>query len=80
MPSSLKGLTVVFNPDFVLDFLKSMPKIGALRSSHCMTKEHGRIHLGIQRPRKGKRVDSAATFKDLDETEATYILMPITEK
>jgi DNA polymerase III sliding clamp (beta) subunit (PCNA family) len=68
VPGGVPGLTGTFNPDFLLDFLKSLPK------------SHSRIVLGVERPSKGKRLEDAITLRDSDEPKAIYILMPITEK
>jgi len=76
-----KDFRICLNPDFVLDWLKSLEKVGALSSVHTMGRVHGTVELGLQAEKAGqKRGTKAMTFQDADDLDQTYILMPITEK
>lgn len=76
-----KGFTIRLNPDFVMDWLKSLEKLGPISSIHNMGKVHGTVVLGLQSEKvKEKRCTKAVTFQDDDGQEQTYVLMPIVEK
>jgi len=76
-----KGFTVTVNPDFLMDWLKSLEKVGPVSSVHTMGKVHGTVVLGLQAEKAGqKSATKAMILQDDDDQDQTYILMPITDK
>lgn len=76
VPSSRQDLIGTFNPDFILDFLKSLAKPGSLKSQNTMEHEHAQLTMGLQ-PGKKEQVNDAVTLQDPDDPNQGYILMPI---
>lgn len=64
----LSEVHVTFNPDFLLDWLKSVPK------------GHGTIFFRFEAPgpKDEKQIVKATCWQDLDEQETLYVVMPIT--
>lgn len=72
-----KGFTATVNPDFLLDWLKSLVKV----RSGQVSPHHGTIELSFQAEKpKSKRCTNAIKLQDTDDRDQVYILMPFTEK
>ena len=70
----LSGFNVTLNPDFVLDWLKSLKKIDQDRF-------HDTIELFFQAEKLGSlSCTNAMKLQDTDDRDQVYILMPFTEK